>query len=391
VQFASAVSKEMNAREAGRALADHIEGVLQHGPIDLACLFLSSHYAEHAEELSSTVFDRLSPRALLGCTGEGIIATSEEIESAPAVTLWAAQLPGTSLIPWRLSGVQEGGDVGVMDWPDLDATSEPSTLLMLADPFSIPMDEVLSGMADHCPGSVAIGGMAGGGHDEGENRLLLNEGVYENGLIGVAISGAVSIRTVVSQGCRPIGERYVVTKANHNVIHELGGMPALDQLRQMFESLNSHDRNLAQTALHVGIVMDEQRNRFERGDFLVRNLIGADRSSGSLAIGDAVAEGQTLQFHVRDAQSASEDLNLMLAADRSHQTSPILGALLFSCCGRGRGLFGRPHHDVTVVRERAGDIPVAGFFAQGEIGPVGGANFLHGYTASVALFSEHQM
>jgi small ligand-binding sensory domain FIST len=361
VQFVSAVSKERNATEAGRALAGQIECSLQNGPIDLACLFLSSHYAEHAEKLSSAVFDRLSPRVLLGCTGEGIIAGSEEIESAPAVTLWAAQLP---------------------------ATSESPTLLVLADPFSIPMDEVFLGMADHCPGSVAIGGMAGGGHDEGENRLLLNEGVYESGLIGVAISGDISVRTVVSQGCRPIGERYVVTKGERNVIHELSGVSALDQLRQMFESLSSHDRNLAQNSLHVGIVMDEQRNRFERGDFLVRNLIGADRSSGSLAIGDTLAEGQTVQFHVRDAQSASEDLNLMLAADRSRQTTPTLGALLFSCCGRGRGLFGRPHHDVTVVRERAGDIPVAGFFAQGEIGPVGGANFLHGYTASMALFSE---
>jgi len=235
---------------------------------------------------------------------------------------------------------------------------------------------------------MAIGGMAGGGHDEGENRLLLNETVHEGGLVGVAISGNVSVRAVVSQGCRPIGERYVVTKADRNVIHELGGVPALDQLRTMFETLSSHDRNLAQNALHVGVVMDEQRNRFERGDFLVRNLIGADRTSGSLAIGDLLTEGQTVQFHVRDAQSASEDLHLLLAADRSRHPQPPLGALLFSCCGRGRGLFGRPHHDVTVLRERTGEIPVAGFFAQGEIGPVGGANFLHGYTASIALFSK---
>ncbi|WP_447985603.1 FIST signal transduction protein [Nitrospira sp. Nam74] len=388
MQFASAVSKDMNAAEAGRVLTDRIESVLRDGPIDLACLFLSSHYAEHAEQLSAAVCDRLSPHTLIGCTGEGIIAGSEEIERAPAVTLWAAHLPGASLIPWRMSGGHGGGDIATMDWHDLDAPPEASTLLMLADPFSMPMDEVLLGMADHCPGSFAIGGMAGGGHDEGENRLLLNDGIYADGLIGVAISGAVSVRTVVSQGCRPIGERYVVTKAERNVIHELGGLPALDQLRLMFEGLSSHDRNLAQNALHVGIVMDEQRNRFERGDFLVRNLIGADRSSGSLAIGDILTEGQTIQFHVRDAHSASEDLNLMLAADRSRQTTPTLGALLFSCCGRGRGLFGRPHHDVTVVRERTGDVPVAGFFAQGEIGPVGGTNFLHGYTASVALFSE---
>jgi small ligand-binding sensory domain FIST len=388
VQFASAISKELNAAEAGQALAAHIERAMGAGAVDLACLFFSSHYADQAQELSAPLLDRLTPGTLLGCTGEGIIAGQEEIESAPAVTLWTARLPGATLTPWRLSEKQHEGDTDLVEWPELDGGSDPSTLLLFADPFSSPMDDVLTEMADHYPGSMAIGGMAGGGHDEGENRLLLNETVHEGGLVGVAISGNVSVRAVVSQGCRPIGERYVVTKADRNVIHELGGVPALDQLRTMFETLSSHDRNLAQNALHVGVVMDEQRNRFERGDFLVRNLIGADRTSGSLAIGDLLTEGQTVQFHVRDAQSASEDLHLLLAADRSRHPQPPLAALLFSCCGRGRGLFGRPHHDVTVLRERTGEIPVAGFFAQGEIGPVGGANFLHGYTASIALFSK---
>lgn len=386
MQFASAVSKEIDAGDAGRALVEQIEDSLGVGGLDLACLFFSTHYTDHIQELSSHLRDRLSPGTLLGCTGEGIITGPEEIESAPAVTLWAARLPGTSLTPWRWPQNQD--DSHVVEWPDADGSADPSTLLLFADPFSTPMDEVLSGMSDHYPGSIAIGGMAGGGQDEGENRLLVNESIYEGGLVGVAISGQVAIRAVVSQGCRPIGERYVVTKSERNVIHELGGVPALEQLRTMFESLSSHDRNLAQNALHVGVVMDEQRNRFERGDFLVRNLIGADRTTGSLAIGDQLTEGQTIQFQVRDAQSASEDLHLLLAADRSRHVQPPLGALMFSCCGRGRGLFGRPHHDVTVLRERIGNIPVAGFFAQGEIGPVGGANFLHGYTASVALFSE---
>ena len=162
----------------------------------------------------------------------------------------------------------------------------------------------------------------------------------------------------------------------------------MERLQSMFESLAPQERVLAQNALHLGIAIDEQGNRFERGDFLVRNLIGADRSSGSVAIGDLVKEGQSVQFQVRDAQSASEDFHLLLASARSRQHAPPQGALIFSCCGRGRGLFGRPHHDVTVLRERAGEIPIAGFFAQGEIGPIGGSNFLHGYTASVALFSE---
>jgi small ligand-binding sensory domain FIST len=385
------LSRDVDAAAAGHALAHATTRELGHRPVDLACLFFSSHYAERAEELSDAVCRTLTPRVLLGCTGEGIIAGSEEIERAAAVTLWTAHLPDASLTPLRLSAGQDGGPLGfsVEGWPDgLGHDPEPPVFLLFADPFSTPMDEVLSLVADRTPGSSAIGGLAGGGHDLGENRLLLNDAVHDGGLVGVAISGSVSVRTVVSQGCRPIGERYVVTRAENNVIYELAGVPAMECLQAMFESLVPQERGLAQNALHLGIAIDEQGSRFERGDFLVRNLVGADRSSGSVAIGDLVKEGQSVQFHVRDAQSASEDLHLLLAAARSRHHVPPQGALIFSCCGRGRGLFGRPHHDVTVLRERAGDIPIAGFFAQGEIGPVGGSNFLHGYTASVALFSE---
>jgi small ligand-binding sensory domain FIST len=168
----------------------------------------------------------------------------------------------------------------------------------------------------------------------------------------------------------------------------MGGTPALTRLQTVFESLGGDDRRRAHRALHFGIVIDEHRNRFERGDFLVRNLVGADQTTGAVAIGDVVQEGQTVQFHLRDAKSASEDLHLLLAADRSRHPNAPLGALVFSCCGRGQGLFGRPHHDSGVLTERLGQIPVAGFFAQGEIGPVGGRNFLHGYTASMALFAQ---
>jgi len=391
LRFAVAVSRDSRATPAGRAIAQAARNGLGPGAADLACLFFSSHYAERADELSAAVREELGPRLLLGCTGEGVIAGTEEIEGAAAVTLWAARLPGVHLTPVRPSFTQQQKEemLAVTGWPDnVGAGPEPPVFLLLADPFSTPMDEVLSLMADRCPGAAAIGGLAGGGHDLGENRMLLNDEVYEGGLVGVAVSGPVRIRTVVSQGCRPIGERYVVTKAERNVIYELGGTPALDRLQTAFESLSEEERRIAHRALHIGVVIDEHHNRFERGDFLVRNLIGADRSSGSVAIGDVVREGQTVQFHVRDARSASEDLNLLLAAERSRQVQPTLGALVFSCCGRGQGLFGRPHHDVTAVRERVGDVPIAGFFAQGEIGPVGGSNFLHGYTASVALFSE---
>ncbi|MFQ5930962.1 MAG: FIST N-terminal domain-containing protein [Nitrospiraceae bacterium] len=389
LRFSAAVSRDTNAVEAGRDLGRATRRALGEGPADLAFLFFSAHYAEQATELTAAVRRELAPDLVVGCTGEGIIGGTEEVESAPAVSLWAARLPGVSLTPIRLSCAQDEDGISVRGWPD-ELISGPAlpSFLLLADPFSTGVNEALSLIADRCPGSIAIGGMAGGGRDLGENRMVLNDEVYEGGLVGVAVSGPLSLRTVVSQGCRPIGERYVVTKAESNVIHELGGVPALERLQSVFETLSSAERRLAHRALHIGVVMDEQRNRFERGDFLVRNLIGADQNSGSVAIGDMIKEGQTIQFHIRDAQSASEDLHLMLAADRARHQQPPLGALLFSCCGRGRGLFGRPHHDVTVLRERTGNVPVAGFFAQGEIGPVGGMNFLHGYTASVALFCE---
>lgn len=388
LRFSVALSREADAVEAGRAMALAVRSGLGEGAVDLAVLFLSSHYAKEAEDLCAAVRNELAPGLLVGCTGEGVIAGSEEIESAAAATLWAARMPDVQLTPLRLSSPQGADGLAIHGWPEeLETEREKPVFILLADPFSMPVDEVLSVLADRYPGSVAIGGLAGGGHDFGENRLLLNDEVYDGGLVGLALSGRITVRTVVSQGCRPIGAPYVVTKAEQNVIHELGGAPALERLQAVFESLGGDERHMAHRALHLGVVIDEHRDRFERGDFLVRNLIGADRGSGSVAIGDQVQEGQTVQFHLRDAQSASEDLNLLLADDRSRHQAP-LGALLFSCCGRGRGLFGRPHHDITAVRDREGDIPIAGFFAQGEIGPVGGSNFLHGYTASLALFSE---
>lgn len=389
LRFAAASTQLEDAEEAGRILARTVLQQIGTGSINLACLFWSPHYIPHVGELSRAVQAALAPQMLLGCCGEGIIAETEEIEAAPAATLWVAQLPQVELIPLRLSPTLDGVRLSGAEWPDtLSGRSTSPVLLLLADPFTTPMNEVLSMISQRCPPATAIGGLAGGGHDLGQNRLLLNEQTFDEGLVGVALSGQVCVRTIISQGCRPVGQRYVVTKADENVIHELGGKPALTQLQQLFESLGHEDQQLAQRALHLGIVVDEHRNRFERGDFLVRNLLGADRSTGSLAVGEMLQAGQTVQFHVRDAHSASEDLSLLVASDRLRHKQPPLGALIFSCCGRGRGLFGHPHHDVTTVRKEAGPIPIAGFFAQGEIGPVGGSNFLHGYTASVALFSE---
>jgi small ligand-binding sensory domain FIST len=230
--------------------------------------------------------------------------------------------------------------------------------------------------------------MASGGGQPGESPLLIGADLRNEGAVGVLLRGPVKARSVVSQGCRPIGKPMIITKARDNIILELGGKTALDQLQQIWQELGPRDRELVQHGLHVGRVISEYRESFKRGDFLIRNVMGLDKASGALAITERVRVGQTVQFHVRDAATADEDLHALLQLDsRSHAANPA-AALLFSCNGRGTRLFGQPDHDARAVRAEKGDVPLAGFFAQGELGPVGGVNFIHGFTASVVLFEE---
>jgi small ligand-binding sensory domain FIST len=386
LRFASALSRKTDTEAAVRDLADAARMQIGQGAIHLAFVFFSPHHSQKADLIARMLREELSIEVCLGCSGEGVILDAEELETAPALALWVGCLPDVHLTPLRLSFSQVHDQIQMSGWPEPSA--EPTTFILLADPFTTPVDDVLSVVAERYPNAQAIGGLTGGGRGPGDNRLLKNGELYDGGLVGVQLSGPIAIRTVISQGCCPIGERYVVTRAEQNMVFELGGKPALTRLQEVFESLEGIRRRDAHRALHIGIAIDEHRSRFERGDFLVRNLVGADQQAGAIAIGDVVQEGQTVQFQLRDAKSASDDLHVLLAADRAKHRNPPLGALLFSCCGRGEGLFGHTHHDSQVVQQRVGPIPVAGFFAQGEIGPVAGKTFLHGYTASVALFSR---
>ena len=386
-----AVSHDSSAARAAHAVSHAVREAFGGNAIDLACLFFSPHYADSARELARSLSRSLAPRVMVGCMGAGIIGPSEEYEHQPAVTLWAAHLPGVQLAPFRLTFREQDADAALVEgWPaTLDALSERPTLLMFADPFSTPIKDVFRTMEQRCPGAPAIGGLASGGDDLGEHRLVYNDEIVEEGLAGVALWGQVSVRTLVSQGCRPIGERYVVTKAEKNVIYELGGVPTLKRLQAMLQGTGPDGGKQAARAVQVGVAFDEQREKFDQGDFLIRSLVGADQRSGGVAISDVVKEGQTIQFHVRDPKAASDDFNLLLARDRlTHRDALIKGALLFSCTGRGRRFFPQPDHDITALQRPGRGIPAAGFFASGEIGPVGGKNFIHGYSASVAFFAE---
>jgi small ligand-binding sensory domain FIST len=238
-------------------------------------------------------------------------------------------------------------------------------------------------MEEERPGLPIVGGMASGGQSPGSNTLAVGSRTYDAGAVGVVIGGAVRIRPVVSQGCRPIGRPFVITKSQENLIVELGGVPALQRLRETYGELDDADRELVRSSLHVGRAASEYRDVFRRGDFLVRNVLGADPDSGVIAVGDLVRTGQTVQFHVRDAASADEDLRELLCG--SPLPARPVGALVFTCNGRGTRLFAGPSHDARALQDWLGPLPVEGFFAQGDIGPIGRRTFLHGFTASIAL------
>jgi small ligand-binding sensory domain FIST len=307
-----------------------------------------------------------------------VIGVGQEVEEGPAFSLFAGRLPEARLTPVRLDVEQTPDGDAIVGWPDLD--DDTSALVLLADPFSFPVDGLLRRLNDDRPGLPVVGGMASAARGPGGNRLVIDGEVPERGAVGVFVTGT-DVRTVVSQGCRPIGNPYVVTASERNLVGELAGRPALERVRELADGASDEERELLQRGLHLGVVVDEHRVEFGRGDFLVRNLLGGDRETGAIAVGEQIPVGRTVQFHVRDAAAADEELRSLLAAEEAD------AALLFTCNGRGQQLFGVPDHDAGVLAELLGPVPAAGGFCAGEIGPVGGQNFLHGFTASVALFS----
>jgi small ligand-binding sensory domain FIST len=347
---------------------------------DLLVCFASPHHVGTFEDIASALRRLLEPEVMVGVTAVSIIAGAREVEDAPAVAVWAARFDDAALTPVSLRMVETPDGAAVVGWPDVSVDGR--TLLLLADPFTFPVDAFLGRLNDDMPGLRVLGGLASAARGPGGNRLVLDDDVVTEGAVGVFLDAAVDVRTVVSQGCRPIGRPFTVTRAEGNLVYELGGQPALERLRELAAEASDDERALMQRGLHVGIVVDEHKVDFERGDFLVRNVMGAEESTGALAVGDTVALGQTLQFHVRDADAADEDLHALLTGVDAG------AALLFTCNGRGRHLFGVADHDAGVVEKLLGPIPVAGAFCAGEIGPVGGQNFLHGFTASLALFPE---
>ncbi|MEZ5115256.1 MAG: FIST N-terminal domain-containing protein [Candidatus Nanopelagicales bacterium] len=370
-----------SATEAARAARDGLGG----GAPDLAFVFVSGAEPPDAAAALRAAAGELDAAAVVGCDAHGVIGGGVGVERVPAASVWAARLPGARVDTFTLD-TRAAEDLVVVDGVPHRAEDDVVAVL-LVDPWTFPADAFFAQRDNGFEGLPVIGGFASGSATRGGTRLLVDGRIRERGAVGVVLGGDVAVQTMVSQGCRPIGPPMTVTAVDGPVLLELAGSTALASARAVVESLPREEQALAVRGLHLGIAIDEYAPTHACGDFLVRGIVGVDQDRGGLSVGEVLPVGSTVQFHLRDADAADDDLTTILDSVRDRLgPSGLAGALLVSCNGRGRSMFPTADHDVAEVRRVLGGVPVAGFFAAGEIGPVGGRTHLHGFTASMLAF-----
>ena len=366
------VSTAPDARQAAVKAAAHARDELAGEAPSLAVLFGSRSHADKAADVLNAVQEMVEPPALIGCVAQAIVAGRREMEDEPAVAVWLTFIPADS--------------GGLLTGYRFDQ-AEDDLHLLLPDPYTFPTSLLVEHLNTDLPGTTVVGGLVSGGRGPGGTRLFRDHEVFTSGLVGVRLPG-MHAAPMVSQGCRPIGHPYIVTGADGAAISELGGRPALQRLREIVAGLPPDEQELVSRGLHIGIVVDEHLAAPGQGDFLIRGVFGADTSTGAMQIGEVVEVGATVQFQVHDAVGADKDLRLTVERAAAELPGRPAGALLFTCNGRGRQMFGVADHDAAIIQDLLGGIPLAGFFAAGEIGPIAGRNALHAFTASMALFLD---
>jgi small ligand-binding sensory domain FIST len=415
MKWASALSTKPSLEAAVKEVVDHAQRSLQ-APADLALVFISSAFTSEFSRLMPLLKDYLAVPTLIGCSGGGIIGQdveleeAQEIEDEPALCLTLAHLPGVEIHAFHTHEDELpdlDGPPGA--WIDLIGVSPEANpqFILLADPFTAGINDLLQGLDFAYPGSVKVGGLAGSDVASGGSSLFCNFEHWREGVVGVALSGNIVLETIVAQGCRPIGQPYRVAEGERNIVlkvlpqdtvpmeSDAAMLTPLEALQEVYQDLSDEDRELAQHSLFVGVAQSEFKQTLEQGDFLIRNLLGVDPKVGAIAIGDRVRPGQRIQFHLRDAETSATDLDTLLekyatTLDRmtGEEVSPA-GALMFSCLGRGEGLYGEPNVDSHLFSEYFCGVPLSGFFCNGEIGPVGKTTFLHGYTSVFGICRAH--
>ncbi|AFY69770.1 protein of unknown function DUF1745 [Thalassoporum mexicanum PCC 7367] len=398
MKWVNGLSTKVSLEAALEDVTQQVLRGLQGRSPDIGFLFASNTFASEYPRLLPLLEEKLKIQYLIGCSGGGIIGNGQELEDLPAISLTVANLPLAGAKTFYLDED---------DLPDLDSppdrwheligieVNQQPNFVILGDPFSFPVNDLLQGLDFAYPSAVKVGGLASGG-GLGTNSLFCSHDrqtyqLYRKGLVGMALWGGITIDAVVAQGCRPIGEALQVSECDRNIILSLDDRPPLEALQDIVSELNERDRELAKHSLFVGVVMNEFKQSTEQGDFLIRNIIGVDPKTGAIAVGDRVRPGQRIQLHLRDADASAADLEENLSryktqVDNDQTASAPTAALVFSCMGRGERLYGKPNFDSIVFAKHIGEIPVGGFFCGGEIGPVGGTTFLHGYTSVFGIF-----
>jgi small ligand-binding sensory domain FIST len=354
-------------------------------PCDLCLVFAGAPHLGHGKWILSTVHEQLEPRHLIGCGAGGVVGAGREIEEGPAAVVWAASMPDAKISTHHFEVEQvDAGGYAVLGVPDADELGQ--TMILLADPYSFATEALLDRLNELRPGMPVLGGLSSASA-VGSASLFLDGAVLTGGAVACSVSG-VAILPCVSQGAAPVGPEMTITAAERNVIEELASKPAIERVREALAAMDAREQRLAASGLMLGIVIDENQPEYRRGDFLVRPIIAADGEAGTIAVGERVRVGQTVRMHLRDGASADEDLraSLRFQMEALGSTRPA-GALLFTCNGRGSHMFEVPDHDASAVEDVLG-VPAGGFFCAGEIGPVGGRNFLHGFTATMAVFVD---
>lgn len=390
MQFASASSSATTLDEALSTITTDIQQTLGAKSVDMLLLFLTEPWVDHAEVISATLRTILTPNLFLGCSAESVIGQKTEIEFSHGITCLAAHLPEVKLQPfvWKIGTWQ---DI-LTDKASLSAVfpADESTevTLLMADPFSTPVNQLLEALNTFFPEFPIIGGMASAASAPNGNVLFCNEEILHGGAVGVTLSGNLQVDLIVSQGCRPLGETFIIEEVEENVIIRMDNSSPLLHLQKLVDNLPPSEHHLLRNGIFIGRAIQPDTDDLGRGDFLVRGVLGVDHEQGAIAVGDYMYTGERVQFHVRDASTAIEDLSLMLTPQSIYGVPA--GVLVVSCNSRGTRLFDHPNGDVSTITNTLGSVNMAGFFAAGEIGPIGDKNFLHGHTASLALFRPRQ-
>jgi small ligand-binding sensory domain FIST len=362
---------------------------LSPAPIALGLVFMTPRFFPHAKQVLEILRVHGQIPLLLGCSSNSLIAGDREIEDGAGISLGLYALPGAKLKAVHFSQEQLDEPAEPAFWhhetgvPPADCNG----WLAFVDPFNIDSESWLRAWSEAYAPKPVLGGLAGGDFSERVTQVYLNGEVFEEGGVAVAVGGDVELASVISQGCTPIGDTWTLTRVNQNIIQQIGNRPAYEVLAETVQNLSEEEQKAARGNLLIGLVVNEYLDEFHRGDFLIRNLLGADAQSGAIAVGALPRPGQTIQFQRRDAAAANEDMSELLArASQQLVNRMVYGACLCSCNGRGQNLFGQPNHDAAMVQDRLGPMGLTGFFCSGEIGPIGERNFLHGFTASLAVF-----